>query len=266
MAVGDRVESMRRIAELTGLGIAATYFLDPEQGADRRRAARRWIAAAIGDGRDPPGGSTAGTGTAEPPTVDEPSVGRPSPSEPPRRDEVVILTTARPQVAPAPPREIWPRWGWPLVVAVTLCAIGAFAAIGVGIWAIDTHHSTTTLTTATIPRRLTLGAQILADPAARRVTGTASTGTVLLRTDAAGAALAVGGLPELSRKQVYRVWIEASGATTAAGAFRDTATLVTIAQPLTDGDQITITREPVGGDARAPHGQKVASVLVKASP
>jgi hypothetical protein len=254
MAAADRAESVRRLVELTGLGIAATYFFDPEHGAGRRRAAREWIAGAVADRR-------VATVSAPAEPAPEPA---PVPAEEPApvRDEVVVVTTA-----PAPPawslaqETQWPRWGWALVLTITLCAIAATAAVGIGIWAIESGSSTVTVTTATVPAAVASAAQVLADPTAQRVTGSAPTGTVVLRVGAAGSALAVAGLPPPAN-DVYRVWVDASGTTTRAAAFTGTSALVWIRTPLSSGDRVTITREHAGAVGTAPHGPRVASVTV----
>jgi hypothetical protein len=264
MAAGDRAESLRRMVEVTGLGIAATYFLDPEHGAARRRAARRWVAAAISYHRsaEPPLSSAVSEEVAEPPH-DAPVEPASAVAEPPvpAHDEVVLVT-APVRVAPTLGREApWPRWGWALVMTVTLCAVAAFAAVGVGIWAVEKHRSTTTVTTATIPKEAAGAARILADPTARRVVGTATTGRILLRIDSDGGALAVDGLPPLPANELYRVWVTASGTTTAVGSFTNTAALLGIQKPLTSGDRVVITPERPAGSA-TPRGSHVASVTV----
>jgi hypothetical protein len=251
MAAADRAESVRRIVELTGLGIAATYFLDPEHGPGRRRAARRWLAGAVADRRHE---------TVVAPVEHEEPAPAPAPPEEPRavREEVVVVTTTPAPALPQPQEPQWPRWGWALVTTITLCAIAATAAVGIGSWAIETDGSTVTVTTATVPAQITSAAQILADPTARRITGSATTGTVVLRTDSAGSALALAGLPQLPAAHVYHVWVNAKR----IAGFTKTAALLWIPSTLTGGDRVTVTRDRAGAGAAAAHGPQFASVVV----
>jgi hypothetical protein len=240
---------VRRIVELTGLGIAATYFLDPERGAERRRAAWGFIA-----------------GARHAPAMPEPVAlqAAPEPEKPfaaPDPAEELVLLTSEQLTGSAPPDAelYWPSWGWALVVTITVCALAAFAAVGLGIWAIEHRTSATTTRTVTAPD--TRAAPVLADPTARRIIGTAPVGRVLLRLNSDGAALAVDGLPPLAPGARYRVWISAAGATTAAGAFASTRAVLTL-RPLVSGSRIMITREPANAAPGAPSGPQLATVTV----
>jgi hypothetical protein len=237
VAGSSRTDAARRVVELTGLGIAATYFLDPTHGAERRRTAWRWLA----------GGRTAPV--AAPAAVEQPAVvevALPAPPEPP--EELVLLSSDRLPAA-APPREAvdWPSWGWALVLTITVCALAAFAAVGLGIWAIEHRDSTTTVRTITRPD--VGAAAVLADPTARRIIGTANPGQLLLRVDPDGAVLAVAGLPP---QTTYRVWVTAAGTTTAAGSFTGPRAILTL-KPIGSGSRVTITR---------PGGSRIATLAV----
>jgi len=251
--------------ELTSLGIAATYFLDPDRGAERRRAARRWVTAGVRRDREMkeplPAGVVVAAGpattTAAPsvfeggPTYDEPA----TPSAP---DELVLLSSEELSGTVLPGQGgQWPRWGWALVLTITICAIAAFAAVGLGIWAIK-HRTTTTRTLTT-----TVGgaAPVLADPAARRVVGTATQGHLILRLNSAGSALAVDGLPTLATGSRYRVWIDGDGKTTVAGGFAARRAILSM-KPLSKGSRVTITREPAAAPTDKPRGPQVARVSV----
>lgn len=241
MAGDSKTDAARRIAELTGLGIAATYFLDPMHGAQRRRTAWRLIA----------GGRAPQVGVEEQPAVEPVRPAPPEPVEPPEPpEELVLLGSDRP-VATAPLRDevVWPSWGWALVLTITVCAIAAFAAVGIGIWAIE-HRGSTKVRTITRPD---FGAaSVLADPTARRIIGTASRGRVLLRLDADGAALAVDGLPTLPAQTTYRVWITTAGVTSPAGEFTGRRAVLALSA-IAPGSRITITR---------PSGSQVATLTV----
>jgi hypothetical protein len=254
---------VRRVVELTGLGIAATYFLDPTHGAERRRAALGWISGAGGARgiEQPPRVAAVAaapvTARDEPAPAPEPVSDVPSgPAE--ASDELVLLSSAQPAGSVQAARDVaWPAWGWALVVTITICAVAAFAAVGLGIWAIE-HRTSTTTRTITTPAAS--AAPVLADPAAERIVGTAKQGRVLLRVDSAGAALAVDGLPTPAGGR-YRVWITNGETTTAAGEFsREQAVLAL--KPLASGSRLTITREPAGAAIDAPHGPQIAVVTV----
>lgn len=228
----SRADSARRIVELTGLGIAATYFLDPTHGAERRRTAWRWIA-----------GSWAAPAVVEQPPVVE--VGPPVPPEPPA--ELVLLSSDRLPAAAPPTDELdWPSWGWALVLTITICALAAFAAVGLGIWAIE--HRTTATTVRTITRPDVGAAPVLADPTARRIIGNANPGRLLLRVDQDGAVLAVDGLPP----GAYRVSVTAGGTTMPAGAFSGRRAILAL-RPVGPGSRVTIT---------GPGGARVATLAV----
>jgi hypothetical protein len=245
----DRTDSLRRIVEVTGLGIAATYFLDPEHGAERRRAA--W--ALVAGGR---GGPSVPEVAA---TVPEPAAEEsPAPVIPP--EELVLLTRDPVVVSDRAEGDVhWPAWGWPFVVTITICAIAAFAAVGLGIWAIE-HRTPAAAKPAAAPPGASAAA-VLADPTARRIIGTASQGSVILRLDPSGAALAVSGLAPLPPGSRYRVWITVAGNTTAAGTLTGRSDLLPL-RPLTPSSRITITREVADSEVDAPHGPRVAAVTV----
>jgi hypothetical protein len=127
--------------------------------------------------------------------------------------------------------------------------IAAFAAVGIGIWAIE-HRSSTTVRTITRPDFS--AASVLADPTARRIIGTAGSGRVLLRLDADGAALAVDGLPALPPQTTYRVWTTTAGVTTGAGSFPGRRAVLAL-KAIGPGTRITITR---------PSGSRIATLTV----
>jgi hypothetical protein len=257
---------VRRVVELTGLGIAATYFLDPTHGVERRRAALGWIAGARGvRGNEQSLQAVAGAATpvAAPekpvalesePTSDEP------PQLPEASQELVLLSRAQLAEKARTRRDVeWPAWGWALVITITICAVAAFAAVGLGIWAIK-HRTSTTTRTVIAPA--TSAAPVLADPAAARIVGSAKQGRVLLRVDAAGAALAVDGLPPLSGGRLYRVWITNGGTTTATGDFVGQRAVLAL-KPLASASRLRITREAAGAAPDAPRGPQVAIVTVR---
>ncbi|HET7137807.1 MAG TPA: anti-sigma factor [Gaiellaceae bacterium] len=251
MAGSSRAESARRLVELTGLGIAATYFLDPALGARRRRAAWSRVAGA----RSEREARELTPATLELHTV-EPEPLPPEPPEPPA--ELVLIDTERSSPDGDRHEEAqWPGWGWPLVLTITACAVVAFAAVGLGIWAIE--HRTPTARTVTTPS--TAAAPVLADPTARRVVGEATRGSILLRLNPTGAALAVDGLPPLPPRARYRVWIRRTGTTTPAGTFAGQRAILAL-RPLASGSRVTITREPSAASAAAPRGPLVASAIV----
>jgi hypothetical protein len=252
MAGSSRAESARRLVELTGLGIAATYFLDPSHGAQRRRAVWRWVAGAHGE-RAPEQLATA-------PPVELPEVApEPQPPEPPEPpEELVLIDTERLSLDPAPHEEAqWPGWGWALVLTITVCSVVAFAAVGLGIWAIEQR----TPASRTVTTQATAAAPVLADPTARRVIGNAVQGSILLRLNPTGAALAVDGLPPLPPQARYRVWIRGAGTTTAAATFARPRAILALG-PLASGSRVTITREPAGARSPAPRGPVVATAIV----
>jgi Anti-sigma-K factor rskA len=250
---------VRRVVELTGLGIAATYFLDARRGAERRRAAWGLIAGTRG-GHVQELQPAAALATDPVPAPAEPSDDR-SPAPPELPEELVLLSSEQLSSSALPKAEgYWPSWGWALVLTITICAIAAFAAVGLGIWAIE--HRTTTTTTRTVTTQLTGAAPMLADPTARRIIGTAIQGSVILRLDSTGAALAVAGLPALPRASRYRVWIATAGAPTAAGGFAGRSAVLVL-KPLDPGSRVTITREPAEGPSDAPHGPQVATLSVQ---
>jgi hypothetical protein len=256
VAGSTRAESARRIVELTGLGIAATYFLDPTHGAERRRTAWGWVAGSRTDRRTVDAPAPAALAEAAPVVEEAPEL----PPEP-EPDELVFLggeVLGGTAASASSGRDLdWPSWGWALVLTITVCSVAAFAAVGVGVWAI-THRTTDTRTIVTPDLR---AAAVLADPAARRIVGTAVSGNVLLRLDADGAALSVAGLPLLPQGRRYRVWVSAGGTTRAAGSF-DGRRAVLALRPLPAGSRVAITRERRGAAAGAPRGPRVASVTV----
>jgi hypothetical protein len=259
VAGSTRAESARRIVELTGLGIAATYFLDPIHGAERRRTAWGWVAGSRADRRV--AGAPAPAALVEPAPVAE-DAPLPAPEPEPEPEELVLLggeLLGGTAASVAPGRDLyWPSWGWPLVLTITVCSLAAFAAVGVGVWAI-THRATDTRTVVTPDLR---AAAVLADPAARRIVGTAVSGNVLLRLDAAGAALSVAGLPPLPRGRRYRVWVTTGGTATAARSFAGRRAVVAL-PPLPARSRVTITREPAGARPDAPRGPGIATVTVE---
>jgi hypothetical protein len=260
VAGNSRAESLRHVVELTGLGLAATYFLDPTQGARRRRAAWGWVAGARGEREAAEPGPPATVAVSAPATVLEPEPEEVSPPQPEPSEELVLLDGEQLGLSAATREEAqWPGWGWPLVVTITVCALAAFAAIGLGIWAIKERNPTTT--TRTVVRRDASAAPVLADPVARRIIGTAAQGNVLLRTDEAGAALAVDGLPPLAPGSRYRVWVTASGQTTRAGSFAGRRAVIAL-KPLASGSRVTVTRERSTAPPGAPHGPQVAAAAV----
>lgn len=253
---------MRRVVELTGLGIAATYFLDPNRGSARRRAAWSFVAGGRRASEpQPPRAAVVAPAAApaEPPAPEPEPVGA-EPAPPPQEPGELVLVRGDelPGAAPEPDGR-WPAWGWTLVVTITVCALAAFAAVGLGIWAIE--HRTATTETRTVTTPATAAAPVLADPVARRIIGRASEGNVILRLDAGGAALAVDALPALAPGSRYRVWITEGGATTAAGGFAGRRTVLAL-RPLAAGSRVTITREPAGAAPDRQSGPQVASVGV----
>lgn len=265
MAGSARTESVRRLVELTGLGIAATYFLDPNHGAERRRAVLRWAAGARHDPRATVSPVAAMPPVAEAhPAITEPDVPEPAPAgaetapmPEPEPSELVLLAADEPSGGAGAEGGYWPAWGWPLVLTITICAVAAFAAVGLGIWAIE-HR---TPTTRTVVVRDVRAASVLADPTAARVIGSATRGSVLLRLDSRGAALAVDGLPPLAAGERYRVWVTVGGSERAVGSFAAPRAILPM-KPLASGSRVTITREAAGAGPDAPHGPQVASVAV----
>jgi hypothetical protein len=250
-----RADSVRRLVEVTGLGIAATYFLDPDHGAERRRAA--WAVVTGGRGgspvSEPPSTPAAAASATEPAPPDPEPVAAPP-------EELVLLRTDRLPAGDRAEGDVhWPAWGWPFVVTITICAIAAFAAVGLGIWAIE--HRTSTATKPVAATRGATTAAVLADPTARRIIGTATVGSLILRLDQTGAVLAVGRLAPLPPGSRYRIWITVAGTTRAAGTLTSRSDLVPL-RPLARGTRITVTRERAGSPADAPHGPQVAAVTV----
>jgi hypothetical protein len=258
MADNSRAESVRRVVELTGLGIAATYFLDPERGPARRRAALAAVTRRRGrpEAREPGPIATATPGL-------EPLVAHEDPRAPTAPPEELLLVTTDQLQTPASARDEvqWPTWGWALVITITLSAIAAFAAVGLGIWAIDHRAATTTTTTRTVTVADVNAAPVLADPTARRVVGTAPQGAIILRLDHMGAALVASGLPELKPGRLYRVWLSSAGMTTAVGEFDKRRTILAL-RPLAPGSRVAITREAAGSTVAAPRGPQVATTTV----
>ncbi len=251
MAGNSRAESVRRMVELTGLGIAATYFLDADKGAERRRAAWGLVA-----GRRSAHQVLAPAAVSEPaPMPAEQTAPEPEALPPATPEELVLLRSERPTSTNS---TSWPSWGWAFVITITICAIAAFAAVGLGIWAIG-HRTTTTHTVTT---QLPGVARVLADPTARRIVGNAAKGNVILRLDSTGAALAVDGLPPLRPGTRYRVWISDGSTTTAAGGFAGRRAVLVL-KPIVPGSRVTITREPAGPAPGAPRGPQVATVTVE---
>ena len=103
---------------------------------------------------------------------------------------------------------------------------------------------------------------MLADPAARRIIGTATRGHVILRLDSTGAALAVDGLPVLPPRSRYRVWITRAGTTAAAGGFAGRSAILVL-RPLLPGSRVTVSRERANTAPAAPHGPEVATVTLR---
>jgi hypothetical protein len=253
VAGSARAESVRRVVELTGLGIAATYFLDPNHGSARRRAAWGWVVGARSDRVEPQPPPAALELAPEP----EPEPADVEPHELAQEPGELVLVSGEGLTGAAPEQGAqWPTWGWALVLTITVCALAAFAAVGLGIWAIK--HRTTETRTVTAP--VTSAAPVLADPTARRVIGTATQGHVILRLDDGAAALAVDALPPPGAGRRYRVWITNGGTTSAAGGFAGRRAILTL-RPIASGSRVTITREPAAAPP-APSGPQVASVTV----
>jgi anti-sigma-K factor RskA len=90
-----------------------------------------------------------------------------------------------------------------------------------------------------------------------------ATGTLAVSSDASeGGILRVHGMPTLSRRETYQVWVQRKGEVVSQSIFNvgpggDGAAAVP--DDLEGADAVLVTREPAGG-ARAPSGRPVVSV------
>jgi hypothetical protein len=148
---------------------------------------------------------------------------------------------------------------------VTICALAAFAAIGVGIWAVERNDSTAT-PAAAAPSGATVtpaALAVLADSSARRVPAATARGEVLLVVRPTGAAaIVVAGVPPPPAGHVYRVWLKDGTSTAPAGRFTRGQAVVALPVAATAGDEVMVTEEPAGSQSSVPHGPVAARVDV----
>jgi hypothetical protein len=267
-AGSGRSDELRHLVELTGIGIAATYFLDAENGAARRLAARSWLAGKIATERS----TRASLPLEVPPTPPKEHVN----PEAARDGGTTATAIVREEISVPPSRGFdqrlldeddrteWPRWGWPLVIAITASAVAAIAAIGVGIWAVQTTSSDTNPPTAvTVAPIHSAGLAVLADPTTQRIAGTATSGTVvLLRTQSGRAVLVVAGVGPPPPARVYRLWIENDRVANATGRLTEGSGVVTLEGVVPEGARVIVSEERTGASATAPRGPVVATVQV----
>ncbi len=130
------------------------------------------------------------------------------------------------------------------VSASFLLAVGlAFGAVGASILAGDDGR--------------TIGAKV--DP----VRVPEATGSLTVSNDQSeGAILRVHGMPSLSRRETYQVWVQRKGEMVSQSIFNvgtDGDGAAAVPDDLEGADAVLVTREPAGG-ARAPSGRPVVSV------
>lgn len=93
---------MRRSVAIGAAAVALTYFLDPDNGRRRRRAARRWLMTATG--RVPDRAEAPVQRPVEPVGNGRPSIGEhPQPTAQPVREPVTVAAAAAPEHDDAPP-------------------------------------------------------------------------------------------------------------------------------------------------------------------
>lgn len=93
---------MRRYVAIGAAAVALTYFLDPDNGRRRRRAARAWLMTATQ--RAPDRAEEPVEGPVEPVGNGRPSVGEhPRPAAPPASEPVTVAAAAIPEPAEALP-------------------------------------------------------------------------------------------------------------------------------------------------------------------
>jgi Anti-sigma-K factor rskA len=93
---------MRRSVAISAAAVALTYFLDPDNGRRRRRAARRWLVTATG--RVPDRAEAPVQTPVEPVGNGRPSIGEDSqPTAEAAREPVTVAAAAAPEHDDAPP-------------------------------------------------------------------------------------------------------------------------------------------------------------------
>jgi anti-sigma-K factor RskA len=164
---------------------------------------------------------------------------------PPPRLRARLLEAAgaeRENVVPLPVRNPWLLRATSAVAAVAACA-----AIGLGVWASSLSNSVDSQRAASASAEK--AAQILADPAARRVSLTGKQGIVAVNRNGDGV-LVVRRLPAAPAGKTYEAWVIPPGeAPRPAGTFTggSAASVLALKQMVPDGAVIAATVEKAGG-------------------
>jgi anti-sigma-K factor RskA len=147
------------------------------------------------------------------------------------------------------------RWAFP--ATLSLAALAALAAVGLGLWALslsdsrDTERDAAKATSRTQARAIAL----LSQPGAKRIPVKGAQGRIVLVVGSSGKAiLVVSGLRRAPAGKTYQAWVVSGQKPTSAGLFGGARqTVVQLTKPVPRGAIVAVTLEPRGGLA-APSG------------
>ena len=164
------------------------------------------------------------------------------PPPPGLRTRILAAAAAeRHNVVPLPARR-----PWLLRATAGVAAVAACAAIGLGIWAGVLSHSLGNERSAR--RAAETAAQIVADPASRRIPLEGGNGMVAVTPDGRGV-LVVEKLPAAPSDKTYEAWVISGGKASPAGTFSGggSMTMVPLDRSVPAGSVVAATIEQSGG-------------------